>query len=1393
MCRIMSLLALLTSIGNAMAAGKTARAIEPFVRMPFASTLKAEGVSMKFARGSEATYFDIEKNRIATVPAGTPRFVPAPTKRWGAPHGLLLEVGAANMLLDSSFEGDLSPWRFTGIVEKRAKAGVHGAQGLAVKGPATIAHQAIALKTPPSFNSYILSIYARRADGGELRNHHVRCLAAPGADGEPTGKQYAAERLGNGPWYRLCARFTTSGQGPAPYRCLFKFARGEYVVDAAQLEYEWARSGGPSAYIPTAAATAKRSAEKLSCDVKELLPKAPWSYSFWSYAYPNTRRNGYIFAIRDAKQGNLMTHRRGDISVGAERIRTDFSASLGWLHVTVTYDGKRMDYFLNGVSDHSRQGPFEVDMEWPAKSAARWALGWGAPMGLIADFATWNRALSPEEVLGLYHTGKPTPEEIGADETTGIPIAFTARQSGGLSLNIFDGDGRLVHQLARGKKSTAGHHKLYWDGCNDEGRPVPPGPYHFKGLVSNMRSVWDGKVDNTSPSPGYGHLQYRTGHYSDVLAMPDGGLITCSFWGEASRVMQRIDGTDGYPVRWASSYDSPWPAFCMAAASDGTHLYAIFSRFAKKKKDTLYREVLTRWSLEDGLRSKNFEIELNAEHEPVVPTKGWPGMSVANHDGQIAFAGVCGLACRKNVLYIPYRIENRVALFDLGKVKEVASYPCPAPRRIAVDAQGRVLVTSANRVLRLDKGSGSFTPLIKGLDSAWGIAVGPKGNLFVTESGKTHQVKVFGPEGRLLKVFGRKGGHQGGRVSPDLLEMPIAVAVNEQGHVFVADLGGKRVLALNADFSLRKIMHGRMTQHCATVSNLDPSLFYTFFSHRDLWEYKIDYATGVSRVNRRWFYRVQDLPMGFGKVFFLKRGGRTFIIWPAQGTVMEIAGDKLIARVVLSSRLVPAKPPKHKLEAWVWRDRNGDGLMQKSEYEYGDWPSARTYHDGHVDSKGNMYIPLQRYRSRVAAEYRSGPGILKVPYEGLDENGVPKYHWKSAKWVLRVTGKEIGIDGKPYEIEASTYMEDSRGDFYVSDCGNIWGRRKEFSIRKYTADGKLIWKVGQRRRGRLWRPGDIVFCDKASGLVDDRYLFYVDYEGPINCWDTDGLWVGRLFADLPEKYRNQGECFAGTVFRHPNGKVYAFSAPDCTYRISRIVVEGLETMERFEGVVTVKTLAAPRKMVKETLPPWSILRTRGDIKVDGEIGVYEWGTNTDTQAPVDFEYSGRNVARSWAQWDDRALYIAWRIKDESPAVNKVTGSERWGADQVELMIRAAPGLDTSRGIGKHTASEYQLEIGPDGDGRVDAYVILNGSDRKGKFLPGARVRLVVAPDKSGYTMEASIPWASLGPYRPSKGDKIRWNMKIHWGAPDGGGVAYLSRWAPGHHTDPRTWGVAVFE
>ncbi len=960
----------------------------------------------------------------------------------------------------------------------------------------------------------------------------------------------------------------------------------------------------------------------------------------------------------------------------------------------------------------------------------------------------------------------------------------------------------MVYKFAVGKKLPAGEHILFWDGCNDEGNPVPIAKYTFKGLTSNLRSVWDGKIGNTSPSDKWEYLQYRTGHYCDVIAMPDGGLLSLSMWGEHSRIIQYINGTEGYPVRWSSGQCSVWLDYLVAGAVDGDYLYGVRSRNAGNGKRY---EVIKKWSLKDGVRPPpDNDVVLNKPHGAtgalLVPGTYLPGYK-ENPNNPIPFAGVVGLAAHAGKLYVPLLIEDRVAVYDIKNMKEISSFSCPSPRKIAISKTGEIYVTSENQVLRFNPYGSRQMSFVSGLDTPWGITVAPDGNIYVTECGNTQQLKIYNSKGKLLKTFGKKGGHKGGLVSPNLLEMPLSVSVNNQGHIFIADFGGQRVLVLNSDFTLRKIIHGRMHQHALSVSELDRSLLYSTFVRTKLWEYKIDYdkhVGDVSKLLRRWnFIRFYPEMKRFSsnRIYFRKWNGRVFGIQPGEGIlVFEMVGDQIVSRSQLGLRRYPWQKTGPKQE-WVWRDQNGDGIMQTGEIKFGDWQAAASWFGGYVDEIGNIYIPSA---GRVKGTLYPR-GVLKIPFQGLDKSGLPIYSWGSAKWILKLTDKDErpGLDGKLYNIQPSSYMQDKAGNMYISDCGDgnsYWTKpKKDLCIFKYDPNGKRVWKAGQKQRNRSPLPGDMRFCAFPSGLVSDKYLFYVDYTGSINCWDTDGLWVGRLFSDLPEELKNEGECFNGLVFRHPNGKVYAFSAPDCTYRISRIVVEGLDDIERFQGAVMVNKVATPRKAEKAGLPLWQILHTRGKIDIDGTIDSAEWGTRTDTQAPVDFERGDKNVARCWAQWDEKALYIAWDIKDKSPAMNKSLGKVRWAGDQVELMIRVEPGAVSKSARGKHTATEYQIEIGTDGNNRLGAYVLLNGSSRKGKFLSDAKVGLKINENKSGYTMETMIPWASLGDYRPKKGDKIPWNMKIHWSGPDGKGVSYISQWAPGLHTLPKTWGTAIFQ
>ncbi|MBI90046.1 MAG: hypothetical protein CMG60_08165, partial [Candidatus Marinimicrobia bacterium] len=55
-------------------------------------------------------------------------------------------------------------------------------------------------------------------------------------------------------------------------------------------------------------------------------------------------------------------------------------------------------------------------------------------------------------------------------------IRYDLPEGGNVSLVIHDVTGSVIRQLVKGRKE-AGHHRLTWDGTNDQGRKVSAGIY----------------------------------------------------------------------------------------------------------------------------------------------------------------------------------------------------------------------------------------------------------------------------------------------------------------------------------------------------------------------------------------------------------------------------------------------------------------------------------------------------------------------------------------------------------------------------------------------------------------------------------------------------------------------------------------------------------------------------------------------------------------------------------------------------------------------------------------------------------------------------------------------------------------------------------------------------
>ena len=138
--------------------------------------------------------------------------------------------------------------------------------------------------------------------------------------------------------------------------------------------------------------------------------------------------------------------------------------------------------------------------------------------------------------------------------------------------------------------------------------------------------------------------------------------------------------------------------------------------------------------------------------------------------------------------------------------------PMNAPRSLAFAADGTFYVADSrnHRILHLDpsgtliKQWGSPTgndpnnpvtnPPPSTFNEPWGVAVGPDGSVYVTDTWN-HRVQKFTADGQFIKTWGTFG--QGTQTTT--FYGPRGIAVDSQGRVYVVDTGNKRVVVFDAD------------------------------------------------------------------------------------------------------------------------------------------------------------------------------------------------------------------------------------------------------------------------------------------------------------------------------------------------------------------------------------------------------------------------------------------------------------------------------------------------------------------------------------------------------------------------------------------------------------------
>lgn len=176
------------------------------------------------------------------------------------------------------------------------------------------------------------------------------------------------------------------------------------------------------------------------------------------------------------------------------------------------------------------------------------------------------------------------------------------------------------------------------------------------------------------------------------------------------------------------------------------------------------------------------------------------------------------------------------------------------------------------------------------------------------------------------------------------------------------------------------------------------------------------------------------------------------------------------------------------------------------------------------------------------------------------------------------------------------------------------------------------------------------------------------------------------------------------------------------------------------------------------------------ISIDGNMNEMEWGNPS-----VDLDEN-----KIYLKYDSVNFYLAAKIKDENPLMNKNDNAEIWNGDAIEIALGANPNADMNRTF--FMTGDFQLGI----KATEQPYIFSWKNKMK---ISDAVVKTKKTPD--GYFVESKIPLSSLGNLKFEKEKNYGLEIAIDNGNENG--RTNQLRWASpqqeGFNLNPFLWGV----
>jgi hypothetical protein len=938
-------------------------------------------------------------------------------------------------------------------------------------------------------------------------------------------------------------------------------------------------------------------------------------------------------------------------------------------------------------------------------------------------------------LLPMAQAGDAPPQAQGLD----IPIWIELDKPQLVTAVIEDANGVRVRNLIAETHLPAGRNRLSWDGYDDGIRQkngdilrklAAPGTYRVRGLTHDgIKLIYELSAYSGGNPPW--PTNDSTGGWLADHSAPLGAVFlpakSGSPYGEgkAQVMLTAIVAEAGKPFVWTDLDGKTvqrrgdwgwWGAIALARDA------------GKDAVSDIYAYGVMAWP--GSIEIKGFKTN-GAGHQVVgFPTKN-KGPGEPRHEGH-------SLAVCDGLLVTSLVTDDELAFIDVRAGKVINTLPMPKPRGLLFDAKGRLLVVSDGKVLRFevqrpkagaDKDQppialGKPTVLIdKGLDNPRILAFDPTcSELFVSNWGKSHQIKVFTPDGKPLRTIGTANdGAQQGLYDELKMQAPQGMAIDDRGQLWVVEAAHlpKRISLWNAKTgAFTRAIYGPPPY--GGGGNLDPNDKSRFFlsDYYGLMQFKIDWKTGVSKpytilvngsaggqklVDRfgpeygsdpkggpsRWGF-VPDRPTVInGRTYLYPswgNGGR----WNSNNCIWMI-GDDHVARPVARIGGTGFSWPPQLNEAFfanvpkgahvnrmiaAWSDRNGNGKVDSDEW------STRQMEGSFVTGEGESR-PIAGFGNEGVYPDLSATTnwSMRIPAPTFDAKGIPSWDLSKVEPLLPFSERYRSEDYNPWWGSGTTPVADG----WVLSGGG-W------------RDGKLMWTYPSLpERIVASRGGDMVYPTRALGPPmlapqGEAGWWYAQNgeKGNIYLMSSDGLFLQTLGGDMrntpllrfptaergmvidePGKHISfEDEHFNPTIHTTKDGEIYLVAGKEHS---SIFRVEGFASMKRrtFPEVKLEATQLAklPAEYLisvgKQGTARMGVEVGTEDAVIDGKLDEYaQWvpiGDQGGNQASVRF--------------GAKLLSAAWKTTEAKPLANN-GGDFRFlfkGGGSVDLFLRTQMG------------------------------------------------------------------------------------------------------------------------